>query len=117
MEHLIESIAYLKRVSLDMEWDGRRAPFEFIYGIGTGGLSPFEVHLSGQKAGHEHAFSLNRKELDGFFQHLAAPLFLYDVPETFTLKVRVVHIAQADQREVIKAMAEASSCGSHCCGH
>jgi hypothetical protein len=112
-----ESIGHLKRVTLDMKWDGRRAPFEFIFGIGTEGLSPFELELSGKGLSYERDFRLTRKELEGFFQHLLPPLFLHDIPEAFTLKVRVVHIAEADQREVIKAMAEASSCGSHCCGH
>ena len=112
-----ESIGYLKRVTVQMEWDGQRAPFEFIFGTGAEGLSPFETHLSGKGLGYEHAFTLTRRDPDGLFQHLVPPLFVHDIKEAFTLKIRVVHIAQADQREVIKAMAEASSCGSHCCGH
>lgn len=112
-----ESIGYLKRVALDMEWDGQKSPFEFVFGIGPEGLSPFEFDLSGKGLGYEHEFTLNREELGAVFGHLLPPLFLYDIPEVFTLKVRVVNITKADQREVIKAMAEASSCGSHCCGH
>jgi hypothetical protein len=112
-----DAIGYLKRVTLDMEWNGQKAPFEFIFGIGSKGLSPFEFALSGKGLAYERKFALTRMEAEGLFQHLVPPLFLYDIPEAFTLKVRVVHIAQADQREVIRAMAEASSCGSHCCGH
>jgi hypothetical protein len=112
-----ESIEYLKKVRLNMEWGGQKTPFEFVFGIGSEGLSPFEFALSGKGPGYEHEFVLTRREAEGLFQHLVPPLFLDDIPETFTLKVRVIHIAEADQREVIRAMAEASSCGSHCCGH
>ena len=112
-----EPIGYLKKVVLDMEWEGEKAPFEFIFGIGTGGLSTFELDLSEKGLGYEREFSLTREALAGFFQHLMPPLFLCDIPEAFTLKIRVAAIAQPDQRELIRAMAEASSCGSNCCGH
>jgi hypothetical protein len=111
-----EKIGYLKKVNLEMEWDGERGPFDFVFGIGVDGLSPFEIDLEGKGAGYESAYHLTRAELNGLFQHLLPPLFLCDIPEAFTLKIRVVGIGQADQREVIKAMAEASSCGSDCCG-
>jgi hypothetical protein len=112
-----EAIGYLNRVTLDMEWDGGEAPFELIFGIGSKGLSPFEMELSGKGLGYEVEFNLTREKLGGLFQHLLPPVCFDHIPEVFTLKVRVVRIAQADQREIIKAMAEASSCGSHCCGH
>lgn len=112
-----ETIAYLKKVTLVMDWDGHQVPYEFIFGIGNEGLSPFEFNLAGKGVGHEGEYHLKRAELNGLFQHLTPPVFLYDVPDSFTMKVRVVEIGEADQREVIKAMAEASGCGSHCCGH
>jgi hypothetical protein len=112
-----KTIGHLKKVTLALEWDGRKIPYEFIFGIGTGGLSPFEFDLAGKSEGHEGEYHLKRTQLNGLFQHLTPPLFLCDVPDAFTLKVRVVGIGEADQREVIKAMAEASSCGSQCCGH
>lgn len=111
-----EKIGYLKKVNLLMEWGGERRPYDFIFGIGIDGLSPFEWDLEGKGVGHEGVYDLKRAELNGLFHHLIPPLFLCDVPEVFTLKIRVVGIGQADQREVIKAMAEASSCGSGCCG-
>jgi hypothetical protein len=112
-----ESIGYLHRVTLEMDWGDGKVPFDFIFGIGAEGLSPFERELSGKEIGFEREFSLTRNELSGLFDHLMPPLFLHDIPQAFTLKIRVVHVAQADQREIIKAMAEASSCGTHCCGH
>jgi hypothetical protein len=112
-----ETIGYLKKVNLLMEWDGAQHPYDFIFGIGIDGLSPFEFDLAGKGVGHESVYILKRAELNRLFQHLIPPLFLCDTPEAFTLKIRVIGIGQADPREVIKAMAEASSCGSDCCGH
>ena len=117
MNQADKEIAYLKKITLALEWDGQNIPYAFIFGIGTEGLSPFEIDLAGKSEGYEREYQLNRSHLNGLFQHLIPPLFLCDVPDAFTLKVRVVEIGEPDQREVIKAMAEASSCGSHCCGH
>jgi hypothetical protein len=58
------------------------------------------------------------EEFPEVFQHHQIPL-----PEmtrevaSFYLKVNVGKIVQADQREVIGALAEIASCGDHCCGH
>jgi hypothetical protein len=112
-----DTIGHLKKIALVMEWDGQQASYEFIFGIGAQGLCPFEFDLAGKHVGYKGEFRLNRAELNSLFQHLTPPVFLSDMPEIFTLKVRVVGIVQADQREAVKAMAEASSCGSHCCGH
>jgi hypothetical protein len=30
---------------------------------------------------------------------------------------RIEEVSDADPREVIRALAEAASCGDHCCGH
>lgn len=112
-----KTIGYLKKVTLLLEWDGEKSPYTFVFGIGVGGLSPFEFDLAGKSVGHEGEYRLERHQLLGLFQHLVPPLFLRDIPDAFTLKVRVADIEEADQRELIKAMAEASSCGSECCGH
>ena len=117
MNQVDKEIGHLKKVTLVLEWDGREIPYAFIFGIGTEGLSPFEFDLAGKSEGYEREYPLNRSLLNDLFRHLTPPLFLCDVPDAFTLKVRVVEIGEAEQKEVIKAMAEASSCGSHCCGH
>jgi hypothetical protein len=112
-----ESIEQLKKVGLMMEWAGRQSLFEFIYGTGPGGLSPFEFELAGKRVGDKLELRLARKDVAGFFEHLLPPPVLEDVPEVFSLMVHVVKVGRADEREVIKAMAEASACGSRCCGH
>ena len=117
MQQNDSAIGYLKKVSVVMRWDGESYPYDFVFGIGVDGLSPFEFDLSGKGVGHESAYDLKRDELGRLFQHLTPPPFLCDTPEAFTLRVRVIGVGPADQRDVIKAMADASSCGSHCCGH
>jgi hypothetical protein len=93
-------------------------PFEFIFGAGSQGLSPFEFELAGKKEGDRVSISLRPEELSGLFQHLLVPFLA--IPEgtsTFLLKVQIVKVTEAEPKEVIKAMAEAAACGDHCCGH
>jgi len=37
--------------------------------------------------------------------------------EALSSRVRVIDVAPAEQREVIRAIAEAANCADHCCGH
>jgi len=58
------------------------------------------------------------EELAGLFQHLFIPsLAVLESVGAFYLRVKIVRVSEADPKEVIKAMAEAGSCGDHCCGH
>lgn len=92
--------------------------FDFIYGIGSGGLSPLEIKLSGKREGDEVLIPMTVEEVPAFFQHLLPPpLNLRDQGAGFTLKARIESVSEPDPREVIRAMAEAAECGSDCCGH
>lgn len=114
----MEKIENLKKVSLLLEVGNRATPFEFIFGIGTEGLSPFEFELAGKKVGDVVALQLRGEEVPHTFQHLMIPaLDRLEGKDSFLLKVRVEKVSPADQKEVIKAMAEIASCGDHCCGH
>ena len=92
--------------------------FDFIFGIGPGGLTPFEYEISDRAVGDEVTIPLNRGDLEQIFQHLTVPAV--NIPEdlgSFYLKVKVMDVAPADQREVIRALAELANCGDSCCGH
>ena len=92
--------------------------FLFIYGIGTSGLAPFEVLIADKREGEECILRLSKTEMPDTFQHLLAPTI--DIPDPvqfFVMKVRIISVSDAEQREVIKAMAEIAACGSGCCGH
>jgi hypothetical protein len=93
-------------------------PFEFIFGVGSQGLSPFELELANRKVGDGLSMPIRGEGLSDLFQHLLIPSFA--VPESisaFYLKVQIVKVSEADPKEVIKAMAEAAECGDHCCSH
>ncbi|MGE5838796.1 MAG: hypothetical protein ACM34H_02605 [Deltaproteobacteria bacterium] len=115
----------LRKVSLLLEagtgpdkTDLTAAPiaFEFIYGAGSKGLCPFELRLADKKEGDILSFHVRGEELSDLFHHLLMPSLPVSAG-SFYLKVKIASVSDAAPREVIKAMAEAGSCGDHCCGH
>jgi hypothetical protein len=114
----MEKIDHLKKVSLLLEVGGQTTALEFVFGIGPEGLSPIEFELAEKKEGDAVALQLSGGDVADTFQHLMIPaLASLEGRESCVLKVRVEHVRPADQKEVIKAMAEIASCGDHCCGH
>jgi len=93
-------------------------PFEFVFGVGARGLSPFEFELADRKEGDGLSIPVKREEQSDFFQHLFVPaLAMPESPGAFYLKVEILKVSESDPKEVIKAMAEAAACADHCCGH
>ena len=102
-----------------------KSGFEFIFGIGSGGLTPFEYELDGKTIGDEIGFRLHSVDAKSFFGHLHPPVagLVPDRPELF-VKARIQGIDTADSRQVIKALAEMAQhagggcgCGGSCgCG-
>lgn len=91
--------------------------FEFIYGVGTQGLSPLEVALADRAEGESFDLLASREQIhDLFHPFFPPPLTIPDEVERCTLTVTIVQVSNPDPREVIKAMAEAAACGSGCCG-
>lgn len=93
--------------------------FEFIFGIGSQGISPFEKQIFGKRVGDELAILLAPQHGDHIFDHLTCNL--KERPDLLGhpyLKISVQSIHKANSREVIKAMAEAAGgCGEGCdCG-
>jgi hypothetical protein len=92
--------------------------WEFVFGIGSEGLTPLEFELSGKNVGEEVLMHVKREDLAEILQHAPIPRFWLSRPlEGCWLKLRVVGVREADQREIIKALAELAACGSQCCGH
>jgi hypothetical protein len=114
----MEKIDHLKKVSLLLEVESQTTPLEFVFGIGSEGLSPIEFELAEKKEGDTVALQLSGGDVADTFQHLMIPaLGSLEGRQSFVVKVHVKHVRPADQKEVIKAMAEIASCGDHCCGH
>jgi hypothetical protein len=122
-----QTIGPLKKISLLLEegtgpdkTDLTAGPMalEFIFGAGSQGLCPLEFQLANKKEGDGLSLRVRGEELVNLFQHLFIPsLAVLESVGAFYLKVEIVRVSEADPKEVIKAMAEAGSCGDHCCGH
>ena len=122
-----EKIDLLKKITLSVEagtapdstdLNTQSSQIEFIYGLGVSGLTPFELQLADRTVGEEIQFLINREEIPQVFQHLLLlPLNLPDDLQTFHLRLKVLKVIPADQREVIKALAEIANCEDFCCGH
>jgi hypothetical protein len=123
----MEKIGPLKKVTLSIEagttpesMDLTPQPFlfEFIYGLGARGLTPIEFQLADKTVEDEVRLQTNGEQIPQVFQHL--PLPSIRAPENVDvlyLRFRVMEIIPAEQREVIKALAEIADCGDACCGH
>ena len=122
-----QAVGPLKKISLRLEagtgsgkTDLTAGPiaFEFIFGVGSQGLSPFEFELADKKEGDGLSLHVRGEEIVDLLQHLLVPsLAALEGVHAFSLKVNIVGVNEADPKEVIKAIAEAGSCGDHCCGH
>ena len=92
-------------------------PFNFIFGVGTNGLTPFEFELAESHVGETLVLSTTTGKIPELFGHLTHYLPpLPKISEPFYIKIQLLGVSPADQREVIKCMAEATGCGDHCCG-
>jgi len=91
--------------------------FEFIFGVGVQGLSPFENALDGKACGATVFFKIHSREISELFEHLLLPLdeFIHKAP-VFYLKATIDKIAPTEDREIVSAMAGASACGQGDCG-
>ena len=122
-----EKIDPLKKVTLSieagttpdsMDLTPKSYQFEFIYGLGISGLTHFEMQLADRTVGEQIHLRISREEIPQVFQHLVLfPLTLPEHLDSVYLTIRITEVIPADQREVIKALAEMASCEDHCCGH
>jgi hypothetical protein len=104
--------------SQEMDLSLDNSEFEFIFGIGTSGISPFEYELVNKTEGQRVMMELKRDGLADFFEHLHQPiLHLALDQQSLFLNVKIKKIAPVDHREVVKAMADLTSHGHGCdCG-
>lgn len=95
--------------------------FDFVYGLATDGLTPFEFKLGGRSAGDRVEFAVPAKDVCKTFRHLTIPGLVEPGPnDDVHFSFFIESVDAADSREVVKAMAELSACGGgscDCCGH
>lgn len=117
------TIEYLMKVSLTVKSDdsnpddNRGTPFEFIYGIGSTGITPFEKALFGKTVGERVQFKIPATEYCEIVGHLELPLREQTgIMAPVSLQVTIDRIAKAQDHEVVKAMASGGSCSDCGCG-
>ncbi len=127
MEENREVVENLKKVKItlqagtspeSMDISAEPVEFEFIFGLGTSGLTPFEFALANKHRDDEVILHINLRDIPETFAHIDLPLF-HDLQdrEAFYLKARIADIQPAAGRELIKALAELGGCGDGCCGN
>lgn len=121
-------VDHLKKVTLALEAGSRPDRMDltdiplrqtFIFGVASGGITPFEKALFAHTVGDEETFDIQGHNAFETLGHLTAPLLAQlPVSPPFFLKARITGIAQAANREVIQAMAATlNDCGEGCdCG-
>ncbi len=102
--------------NMDLSLDN--SEFEFIFGIGPSGISPFEYELVDKNEGQQVLIEIKSENFGNFFEHLHPPIFhLINEKENLFLKIRIQKIAPVDHREVVKALADVTAHGHGCdCG-
>ena len=95
--------------------------FEFIFGLGPAGMTPFEYELADKSEGESVLIQLKKENYFQFFEHLNPPLMdAFDKDDKLLLKVNIVSVASADHKEIVKAMAAMAAhreCDGDCnCG-
>jgi hypothetical protein len=102
-----------------MELSPKYPKFEFIFALGQEGMSPFEYELVDKTIGDEVLLQINKQTFYSFFEHLNPPIWdLFDGREEIYLKTKIAAVAAAENRDVVKALAEmtAHSGGGCDCG-
>lgn len=95
----------------------RLAPFVFIYGVGASGITPFEKALYGKGVGDRIRLDVHPSTICETIGHLELPLNKPSgIMAPVSLEVTVVDVVRAQDREVVKAMADGGNCSDCGCG-
>ncbi len=113
-------------LSLKITGDEPEAPatppstsFDFIFGLGTHGLSPFEKALYGKAEGDTLSIRLENHTMQAYFDHLLCPLMeVAAITPPADLEAAIDAVRQVSDRDIVRAMAQkAGGCDGDCdCG-
>jgi hypothetical protein len=91
--------------------------FSFVYGIGTQGLSGFEIDLTGKQPGDCMHLHVDAAKIADYFEHLRQPLLnALKIEAPFDLDLTIQEVSRVSERELITAMAQAGGDGGCGCG-
>jgi hypothetical protein len=92
-------------------------PFEFIYGIGTEGISAFEQALFGKTVGDTLSLRVEGNSMSTYFERLLCPLIdALGTNPPFTLNVEIRSVSPVSDRELVRALAQITDGCSGDCG-
>ena len=90
--------------------------FEFIFALGQEGMSPFEYELLNKAEGDEVLLHINKQTFYTFFEHLNPPIGdLFEGRDGVFLNAKIAAVAAADNRDIVKALAEMTAHGGGGC--
>ncbi len=94
------------------------ALFEFVYGIGTQGLSAFEKKLHGLEPGSRTKIRIANIDVQSYFEHLRGPLLdTLKIYPPFDMNIEVRSVSPTTDRELVHALADKNVDGCACnCG-
>jgi hypothetical protein len=96
----------------EMDLNPKHPEFSFIFGLAPEGMTNFEYELVDKIEGDAISLHLNKNTLNSFFEHLVPPIWdLFDGRDEIYLNVKIKEIASAENREIIKAMADMTAHG------
>ena len=100
----------------DMNLTPKNLELNFIFGLGPGGMTPFEYELVDRAEGESVLIHLKKENFLSFFEHLDPPLLDgFEVKDQLYLKVNIDDVTPAESREVIKALADMAAHGGTGC--
>jgi hypothetical protein len=116
------NIENLMKVTLDIEAEDLAAgsgnkSFQFVYGVGPDGITPFEKALFGKVAGDRVRLEIAPTEYLLTVGHLAMPLREQTgITSPAGMQVTITDVVKARDREVVQAMAAGGGCSDCDCG-
>jgi len=113
----IISLSYQAGTSREaMDLTPRYPEFSFIFGLAPEGMTPFEFELVEKFEGDDVLIHLEKNSLNRFFEHLTPPIGdLFDGRDEIYLSIKIREVSTADNREIVKAMADMTAHGGGGC--
>ena len=91
--------------------------FEFIFGVGSTGITPFEKALADRRVGDVITINHPENLTCSFFGHIPFPLKAGGTHrKAHEIRIRIESITEASPREVVAALAAATEWGHGGCG-
>jgi hypothetical protein len=100
----------------NMDLPLKHPEIEFIFGLAPEGMTPFEYELVDKTEGEEILLHLKKDDCNEFFEHLSSLFWdLFKERDELYLKAKIAAVADAENREIVRAMADRAAHGGGGC--